>query len=43
MIPDFKGVMEVLLTIGVLIGMAMVGLGWLLWHFGLSHISIGWH
>ncbi len=31
-----------ILFIGILVGAAVIGVGWMLWHFVLSHISIHW-
>lgn len=31
-----------LFLVGIAVGCALMGIGWLLWHFVLSHISIQW-
>jgi hypothetical protein len=43
MFPDLKGLIPALLIIGAVMGLATSAVLWLLWHFVLSHIALGWH
>lgn len=40
--PNFAGLAAGLILMGVIIGVILTSILWALWHFVLSHISIGW-